>query len=62
MFPISEVLLEFLASAEYPCKEINAIVPKIAKIVITTINKLLPLGFGPRDLGIDVNRYQKDNY
>jgi hypothetical protein len=35
---ISFVLLVFLASAEYHCKEINAIVPRIARIVITTIS------------------------
>jgi len=29
------------------------------KIVITTIRELLPLAFGPLDLGIDVARYQK---
>lgn len=29
------------------------------KIVITTIGELLPLAFGPLDLGIDVAKYQK---
>lgn len=28
------------------------------KIVIATIGELLPLGFGPKDLGIDVKKYQ----
>ena len=28
------------------------------KIVIATIEELLPLAFGPRDLGIDVKQYQ----
>jgi len=28
------------------------------KIVITSINELLPLGFGPKDLGIDLKKYQ----
>ena len=27
-------------------------------IIITTIEELLPLAFGPRDLGVDVTRYQ----
>ena len=29
------------------------------KIVKTTISELLPLPFGPKDLGIDVKKYQK---
>lgn len=29
------------------------------KIVISSINRLLPLAFGPKDLGIDVQKYQK---
>jgi len=29
------------------------------KIVITSIRELLPLAFGPLDLGIDVTKYQK---
>lgn len=29
------------------------------KIIIATIRELLPLGFGPLDLGIDVAKYQK---
>lgn len=28
------------------------------KIVVTTIEELLPLPFGPRDLGIDIRRYR----
>lgn len=28
------------------------------KIITATIEELLPLGFGPRDLGIDISRYQ----
>ena len=28
------------------------------KIVVTSIDELLPLAFGPRDLGVDVKRYQ----
>lgn len=28
------------------------------KIVVATIEELLPLAFGPRDMGIDVKRYQ----
>ncbi len=29
------------------------------KIVLTTITELLPLAFGPLDLGIDIAKYQK---
>ena len=29
------------------------------KIVVTSINELLPLAFGPVDLGIDIAKYQK---
>ena len=29
------------------------------KIVLTTISELLPLAFGPHDLGIDLNFYRK---
>lgn len=29
------------------------------KIVITNINELLPLAFGPNELGVDIKRYQK---
>jgi cytidine deaminase len=28
------------------------------KIVRATIDELLPLGMGPRDLGVDISRYQ----
>ena len=28
------------------------------KIVVTSIKELLPLGFGPSDLGIDIKKYQ----
>lgn len=28
------------------------------KIIIATISELLPLGFGPKDLGIDIKKYQ----
>ena len=28
------------------------------KIILTSIKELLPLGFGPRDLGIDVSRFR----
>ena len=31
---------------------------KKEKIVIATIEELLPLAFGPKDLGIDIKRYQ----
>ena len=29
------------------------------KIIISSINELLPLGFGPKDLGVEVKKYQK---
>ncbi|OGZ05281.1 MAG: cytidine deaminase [Candidatus Lloydbacteria bacterium RIFCSPHIGHO2_01_FULL_49_22] len=29
------------------------------KIIVTTIKELLPLAFGPVDLGIDITKYQK---
>jgi cytidine deaminase len=29
------------------------------KIIITTISELLPLAFGPKDLGIDITKYQR---
>ncbi|MBU4501570.1 MAG: cytidine deaminase [Nanoarchaeota archaeon] len=29
------------------------------KIIVTSIEELLPLGFGPKELGIDVKKYQK---
>src|SRR3989338_5190560 len=29
------------------------------KIVVTTISELLPLAFGPLDLGMDISRYQR---
>ncbi|MBU1180188.1 cytidine deaminase [Patescibacteria group bacterium] len=29
------------------------------KIIVATIKELLPLGFGPLDLGIDITKYQK---
>jgi cytidine deaminase len=29
------------------------------KIVLTSIRELLPLGFGPCDLGVDISKYQK---
>jgi len=28
------------------------------KVVVATIEELLPLAFGPKDLGIDVKKYQ----
>jgi len=30
-----------------------------SKIIISNINELLPLGFGPKDLGVDIKRYIK---
>ena len=44
---ISETDLEFIMSTT-----------KGDKIVIATIQELLPLGFGPKDLGIDIGKYK----
>jgi len=30
------------------------------KIIVTSIRELLPLGFGPKDLGVNISRYQED--
>lgn len=32
---------------------------KMEKIVITSIEELFPLGFGPKDLGVNLEHYQK---
>ncbi|MCK9345135.1 MAG: cytidine deaminase [Candidatus Pacebacteria bacterium] len=32
---------------------------KMDKIIITSIKELLPLAFGPLDIGIDISKYQK---
>lgn len=32
---------------------------KKEKIIVTTIRELLPLAFGPLDLGVDISRYQR---
>ncbi len=45
---ISEVNLEIILSTT-----------KKDKIIKTTINELLPLGFGPKDLSIDIEKYKK---
>lgn len=39
--------------------EVICATTKMDKIVIATIKELLPLGFGPLDLGIDISQYQK---
>ena len=39
--------------------EIILATTKKDKVIITTIEELLPLGFGPKDLGIDIKKYQK---
>ncbi len=44
---ISELNLEVIMSTT-----------KMDKIVVATIEELLPLAFGPKDLGIDVKKYQ----
>jgi cytidine deaminase len=38
--------------------EILMTTTKRDKIIIATIEELLPLGFGPKELGIDVKKYQ----
>lgn len=44
---VSEQDLEFIMSTT-----------KMDKIVVATMKELLPLAFGPRDLGIEIKRYQ----
>lgn len=34
---------------------------KMEKIVITSIEELFPLGFGPKDLGVDLEHYRNTN-
>lgn len=53
-----QVLFEYSQISE---KDLEIILSTTAKdkIIITTISELLPLAFGPKDLGIDVKEYQK---
>jgi len=52
------VLYEFSQIAEKNLEIIMSSTKK-DKIKITSINELMPSGFGPKDLGIDVKKYQK---
>ena len=53
-----QVLYEFSQIAE---KDLEIILSstKKDKIEVTSINELVPSGFGPKDLGIDVKKYQE---
>jgi cytidine deaminase len=53
-----QMLYEFSQIAGYDM-EIVLSTTKRDKIVVTSINELLPLAFGPVDLGIDIAKYQK---
>ncbi len=52
-----QVLYEF-AQVSGRNLEIIMATTKMDKIVIATIEELLPLGFGPKDLGIDMKKYK----
>ena len=47
-------------AAQISKKDLDVIMAntKKDKIVIATINELLPLGFGPKELGIDIEKYR----
>lgn len=53
-----QVLFEFAQLADEDMEVVLATTDK-SKIVVTSIYELLPLGFGPRDLGIDIQKYLK---
>ena len=53
-----QVLYEFSQISEQNLEVIMSTTKK-DKIVISSIEELLPLAFGPKDLGIDVKKYQK---
>lgn len=53
-----QMLYEASQVAEQDLEVIMA-TTKRDKIVISSINKLLPLAFGPKDLGVNVQRYQR---
>ena len=53
-----QVLLEFSQISETDLTVIMSTTKK-DKIVVASISELLPLNFGPKDLGIDIQRYQK---
>lgn len=47
--------------AEISDKDLEIILSntKKDKIIITTINELLPLGYGPKDMHVDISKYRK---
>lgn len=53
-----QMLYEFSQIAGYDMQIVLS-TTKRDKIVVTSINELLPLAFGPTDLGIDIAKYQK---
>ncbi len=53
-----QVLYEFRQIAEKDLEIILSTTRK-NKIIITTIDELLPLAFGPKDMNINVKKYQK---
>jgi cytidine deaminase len=53
-----QVLLEFSQISETDLSIIMSTTKK-DKIVIASISELLPLNFGPKDIGIDIKHYQK---
>lgn len=53
-----QVLVEFSQISETDLIVIMSNTKK-DKIIIASISELLPLNFGPKDMGIDVKRYQK---
>ena len=53
-----QVLYEMSQISEENMKIILSTTDK-EKIILTTINELLPLAFGPKDVGIDVKKYQR---
>lgn len=52
-----QMLYESAQISEYDIEVIMATTKK-GKIVIATIGELLPLAFGPKDLGVDVKKFQ----
>ncbi len=53
-----QVLFEFSQIANTPLNVIMA-TTKMDKIIVATIEELLPLAFGPKDLGVDLEKYSK---
>ncbi len=50
-------------SSEISDKDLRIIMSttKKDKIIISSINELLPLAFGPKELEVDIKKYQKNN-